>query len=64
MNKKPFYESKTMLFNIFSLALVAIQVVTQQNLFNIDPEILALVISFINIGLRITSGNKTLTIKK
>lgn len=60
---KPFYESKTMLFNIFSLALVAIQVVTQQNLFNIDPEILALVISFINIGLRITSGNKTLTIK-
>lgn len=63
MNKKPFYESKTILFNIFSLALVAIQVVTQQDMFNIDPEILALVISFINIGFRITSGNKTLTIK-
>ena len=63
MNKKPFYESKTILFNALSITLAVFQAVTQQNIFNIDTETQAMIFSAINLALRMTSDNKTLTVK-
>jgi hypothetical protein len=60
---KPFYESKTILFNALSIILVVFQAVTQQNIFNIDTETQAMIFSAINLALRMTSDNKTLTVK-
>jgi hypothetical protein len=64
MNKKPFYESKTMIFNVCTLALVIIQAITEQHMFNIPPETQAILISTINLILRLASDNKNLTLKK
>lgn len=60
---KPFYESKTIVFNTLSIILIVFQAITQQNIFNIDTEIQAMIFSAINLALRMTSHNKTLTIK-
>lgn len=63
MNTKPFYTSKTVIFNILSIILIVFQAITQQNILNIDTETQAMIFSAINLALRMTTNNKTLTVK-
>lgn len=64
MNKKPFYESKTIIFNTLSIILIVFQAITQQNILNIDTETQAMIFSAINLALRLASDKKNLTLKK
>lgn len=54
---KPFWKSKVFWVNVISFAASVVLLASDQSLFGINPEVYAMAVSVLNIGLRfITTG--------
>jgi len=55
MNDKPWFTSKTLWFNVITIALGSLEIITKT--YPIDPGILAIIMGLGNVILRFISGN-------